>query len=196
MAARAGGDLAGVLVVANPTLNGAWRREAWPRLMAGADKREAARVLNARVRTIARVVVEPRYRGLGVAKALVRAYLRDPCTDHTEALAAMGAVCPFFAGAGMREVPMPARPRERMLARQVRRAGVRAWELLEEDACARILARSSELRKAMLRFARQSRATRGLAREVSLGRVDARWVDLAARAGSTLVARPRVYVCP
>lgn len=194
--AHADGEVAGVLVAARPTLNGSWRREAWPDLCRGPDKREAARVLNARVRTIARVIVDPRYRGLGVAKALVRAYLDDACTSHTEAVAAMGAVCPFFAAAGMRQVVTPPRERERTLARALGREGLRAWALMDESACRRALARSARLRRAVLAYARAGRGTRDDARAMRGSMLDRNWVDMAARAASGLVAPPRAYVWP
>src|SRR5205823_1709377 len=94
--------LAAVLVVSMPTLNGRWRELAWPGRFCGGDQRACARRLNEEVRTISRVIVEPRWRGLGVATRLVREYLRSPLTEKTEAAAAMGVCCPFFEAAGMR----------------------------------------------------------------------------------------------
>ena len=93
--------LAGVLCASMPTLNSAWRTRAWPGVFNTASKSTNARRLNADLRTISRVIVEPRSRGLGVATMLVRAYLQDPLTPGTEAVAAMGCVCPFFERAGM-----------------------------------------------------------------------------------------------
>jgi ABC-type lipoprotein export system ATPase subunit/GNAT superfamily N-acetyltransferase len=93
--------LAGVLVVSMPTLNGGWRDRAWAGVFPKHDKRRNAHLLNEHIRTISRVIVEPRSRGLGVATQLVRAYLDDPLTQGTEASAAMGEVCPFFERAGM-----------------------------------------------------------------------------------------------
>ena len=93
--------LAGVLVVSMPTLNSAWRDRAWAGFFRTGDKRRDARRLNACIRTISRVIVEPRSRGLGISTRLVRAYLRDPLTSGTEANAAMGGICPFFERAGM-----------------------------------------------------------------------------------------------
>lgn len=93
--------LAGVLVVSMPTLNGGWRDRAWPGVFPKHDKRRNAHLLNEHIRTISRVIVEPRSRGLGIATQLVRAYLNDPLTQGTEASAAMGGVCPFLARAGM-----------------------------------------------------------------------------------------------
>lgn len=93
--------LAGVLVVSMPTLNGGWRDRAWPGVFPKHDKRCNAHLLNEHIRTISRVIVEPRSRGLGVATKLVRAYLDNPLTQGTEASAAMGGVCPFLERAGM-----------------------------------------------------------------------------------------------
>ncbi len=93
--------LAGVLVVSMPTLNGAWRARAWPGFFASDDKRHNARRLNRHLRVISRVVVASHSRGLGIATDLVRAYLREPLSAGTEAVASMGPVCPFFARAGM-----------------------------------------------------------------------------------------------
>jgi GNAT superfamily N-acetyltransferase len=59
------------------------------------------RWLNGNVRTIARVIVHPQFRALGLASALVRRVLRDCPTRYVEAVAAMGAVHPFFVRAGM-----------------------------------------------------------------------------------------------
>ncbi|MEM9065886.1 MAG: hypothetical protein AAGB51_10400 [Planctomycetota bacterium] len=79
------GILAGVLVVSMPTMNGAWRRIAWKEQPE--DRSQRVRWLNAHVRTLSRLVIDPRVRGLGIATALVRKYLADPVTERTEASA-------------------------------------------------------------------------------------------------------------
>lgn len=100
-------DVIGVLGVSMPALNapGRWRERAWPDLFAAAtSRREQAHAVNTHLRTISRVIVDPRFRGVGVASALVRAYLASPLTEATEALAAMGHVSGFFTAAGMTQV--------------------------------------------------------------------------------------------
>ena len=61
--------------------------------------------VNAHVRTIARVIVHPQFRGLGVAAQLVRRICCECPTRYVEAFAAMGDVHPFFEQAGMTRVP-------------------------------------------------------------------------------------------
>ena len=95
--------LAGVLVVAYPTLNARWRTRAYPGRYDTTDTKHNAHRLNNELRTLARVIVEPRSRALGIASKLVRTYLAHPLTPITEAFAAMGAVSPFLARAGMTE---------------------------------------------------------------------------------------------
>ncbi|MGP1345104.1 MAG: hypothetical protein ACTS3F_00365 [Phycisphaerales bacterium] len=93
--------LAAVLVIAHPTLNAAWRSLAWPNRYTTRDRKLNAQRINDELRCIARVIVDPRFRTLNLATSLVRHYLANPITPHTEALAAMGAVSPFFERAGM-----------------------------------------------------------------------------------------------
>src|SRR5437762_3018481 len=62
------------------------------------------------VGTIARVVVVPRFRGIGLGVALVRQALARAETRYVEALAVMGRVQPFFEKAGMRRYERPVGP--------------------------------------------------------------------------------------
>jgi len=98
-----GRSLAGVLMISMPTLNGSWRERAWPGFFSTADKTLNTKRINRHLRCISRVIVEPRSRGLGIASMLVRAYLDNPQTQATEAIAAMGSVCPFFERSGMQQ---------------------------------------------------------------------------------------------
>jgi GNAT superfamily N-acetyltransferase len=63
---------------------------------------ERIRWLNANVRCVLRVIVEPRYRGIGLGVRLVRETLGLVGVPVIEALAVMGEVNPFFERAGMR----------------------------------------------------------------------------------------------
>lgn len=186
LAARDRGRLAGVLAVSMPVLNGPWRERLWPGAMGpGSDKRRATDALNAHVRTIARVIVEPRWRARGVGSALVRAYLAAPLTRFTEAVASAAVWSPLFARAGMDAVELAAGKRERRLGRELRRLGVRARDLIDASRAERLMRRAA-VRSAVERWARDGRSTRRL-----IG-IAAGW-ELAARAASSLLARPVAY---
>ena len=60
------------------------------------------RFINEHVRTIARVIVHPQFRGMGVASGLVRRICEDCTTRYVDAMAVMGEVVPVFEKAGMR----------------------------------------------------------------------------------------------
>lgn len=146
------GRVVGAIVVAMPVLNGPWRRTAWPGWLDGLDKRRHAAAVNAQVRTIARLAVTPQFRGRGVGSELVRAYLADPLTEKTEALAAMAALCPVFARAGMRQVPSPLSRAAARVLRSLRERNVPTWALAD-----------ASVRRRVARDAGVERALRGLA---------------------------------
>ena len=157
----------GVLVVAMPTLNGAWRARAWPGAYDTGDRRADVARLNAEVRTIARVVVDPRWRSCAVEKLLVRAYLRDPLTRRTEALAAMGPSCPFLERAGMTPVGCAVPERDARLLDALAHCGVEAWRLATPStAWARAVAAHGRefIEQELRRWANASRANRAGAR--------------------------------
>jgi len=113
---RSTGRVVGVLAASLPTLNGRWREIAWPGRYQSEDRRRDAQRLCAEVRCISRVIVEPSHRAMGVAQRLIGAYLADPATPRTEAISAMGRVCPVFERAGMTAHAIePARRHRRLL---------------------------------------------------------------------------------
>lgn len=161
--------------------------------------RRAALHLNASLRTISRVIVDPRCRGLGVARRLVQHYLAHPLTPRTEALASMGRWCPFFAAAGMREVPSPTPKRDDRLHRAMTAAGVEPWHLIDVERAAAAVRRSAALRIALVQWADASRATRAKAHAVreTIGETREHGLTgLAVLAAATLSARPVAYVSP
>ncbi len=106
----------GVLVRSLPHLGCALRDHATHDRYRGMGHRAAAQLVNREFRTISRVVVDPRWRGAGVAVRLVKRALAEPETIFTEALAAMGRVHPFFEKAGMQRYDRPPRPEHARLA--------------------------------------------------------------------------------
>jgi len=118
-----------VLVESLPALSCALRDIALPGRYTGFDRRSAARLLNDELRCISRVIVHPRFRGLGLAVRLVRHALSTAATAYTEALAAMGRVHPFFKQAGMTEYQRPPLSKDQRLLDAMRSVGVEPWEL-------------------------------------------------------------------
>lgn len=177
------GHAAGVLVVSMPVLNADWRARVWPDLAPVGDKPALARRVNDTLRTISRVIVDPRHRGLGVARALVEAYLSDPLTPRSEALASMGRAVPFFERAGMRRVERAEPASLRALREDLTRLGVRAESLLRDPTP---LARRRRVRGVITRFATSGRAGRA--------RRDLPWPELARAAAGALLARPEAYI--
>lgn len=117
-------QIIGVLLRALPHLGCALRDHATGRRYRGYGSRGAAAMLNREVRTISRVVIDPRWRGLGLAVRLVRHALAHPETVYTEALAAMGRVHPFFERAGMTRYDRPPRSEHARLLDALRHLGL------------------------------------------------------------------------
>lgn len=177
---RRHGNLAGVLVVSMPTLNGAWREQPWPGRYSGGDRKAAAARINAELRCISRVIVDPRYRGLGVATRLVRAYLAAPLSPATEAVAAMGPICPFFERAGMNAYRVPMHAADARLADAIDAAGGEAWMLADPERAAALAGRPLVAAE-LARWAR--------VRRVMTDSIEAR----CRVAGARLCVRPMAY---
>lgn len=176
-------DLSGVLVISRPALNGPWREHAWP----GQYTRNHA-ALNRDLRVISRLVVEPRYRGQGIGRALVAAYLDSPLTIRTECIAAMGRYSHIFTAAGMRQVPCPPSRRVTLLLSRLAALHIHTWQLADPDALIAHLHRSrgshtARLTHALRVFANAHRDTRA-SRNADLHTL----ITLAARRLSTTPA--------
>lgn len=104
---RHGSAVVGVIVYGCPAANLAIRNRVTGGMFAGADLKTGLALLNAQMLTIKRVIIEPRYRGLGLAASLVRQTMPLTGAAMIEAIATMGSVHPFFARAGMREYVRP-----------------------------------------------------------------------------------------
>jgi len=111
LAARMGRKVVGVIVYSLPSPAAELRNIATAGLFEGFDAKTRLALINANVRCISRVVIEPRFRSLGLAVRLVRETLGEMDVPIIEAMAVMGQVNPFFARAGMIEyaAKIPAR---------------------------------------------------------------------------------------
>jgi GNAT superfamily N-acetyltransferase len=96
---------AGVIVYAMPSPRLELRGVATNYCFAGFDRQTGLALLNHNVRCIARVIVEPRWRGIGLASRLVRETMPLLNVPMIEALGVMPLVNPFLEKAGMRAFP-------------------------------------------------------------------------------------------
>ncbi|HVP74118.1 MAG TPA: AAA family ATPase [Phycisphaerales bacterium] len=197
---RAGGSeplLVGVLVRSLPHLNAAARDVALHHRYATLSQRERGIVLNREIRCISRVVIDPRFRGMGLAVRLVRHALEHPESArlrYTEALAAMGRVSPFFERARMQRFDLPeaCRPAHARLLDALQHVGLTAHDLSrdQEESAAAALDRNQ--RRWLVSEARRFlRATRRLS-SAQMNAMSER--DTLAAAAERLLLQPVYYV--
>jgi hypothetical protein len=98
---------AGVIVYTMPNPRIELRTLATNGAFSGLDRQTELELLNRHVRCIARVIVEPRFRGIGLAVRLVRETMPLLAVPIIEALGVMPRVNPFLERAGL----MPYAPR-------------------------------------------------------------------------------------
>jgi len=101
LAARLGAKPVGVIVYTMPSPGLELRNIATGNLFAGFDKATQLALINKNIRRISRVIIEPRFRTLGLASRLVRETMPQINVPIIEAMAVMGKVNPFFEKAGM-----------------------------------------------------------------------------------------------
>jgi len=92
----------GVIVYTMPSSSLELRNVATNNFFAGFDKSTQLALINKNIRCISRVIIEPRFRGLGLASRLVRQTMSEMNVPVIEAMAVMGLVNPFFEKAGMK----------------------------------------------------------------------------------------------
>jgi len=91
----------GIIIYTMPVINLQMRNIATGGLFCKLGRNAVLDFINANVRTIGRVIIEPRYRSLGLAHWLIEETMPLLNTPYIEALAVMGKVNPFFQKAGM-----------------------------------------------------------------------------------------------
>ena len=153
--------------------------------------RQRSRLLNDELRCISRVIVDPRYRGLGLAVRLVRHALATATTRYTEALAVMGRVSPFFERAGMTAYARQSHTHEDRALAALRYAGFEPVQLAMPAALeARIAGLEASSRALLAReLTRWYRTAggRGVKREPSMR-------EVLMTAQQRLLARPIYYL--
>jgi len=100
-------ETVGVIVYSMPAPSLELRNIATGNYFVGLDRHSQIALVNKTVRTISRVIIEPRFRGLGLAVQLVRETMPLMNVPMIEALAVMGHANPFFEKAGMKAYTAP-----------------------------------------------------------------------------------------
>ncbi|UCF42395.1 MAG: hypothetical protein JSV99_07250 [Planctomycetota bacterium] len=102
LARRCGVKTVGVIVYRMPSMSCELRNAATGGVFAGFNRVTGLSLVNKNVRCISRVIIEPRFRGIGLASRLVSETLAETGVAIIEAIAEMGMVNPFFKKAGMK----------------------------------------------------------------------------------------------
>jgi hypothetical protein len=92
----------GVIVYTMPSPSLELRNIATNNFFVGFQKSTQLALINKNIRCISRVIIDPRFRGLGLASRLVRQTMPEMNVPVIEAMAVMGLVNPFFEKAGMK----------------------------------------------------------------------------------------------
>jgi hypothetical protein len=92
----------GVIVYAMPVPRVELRNVATSNIFKGLDRQTQLALINRNIRCISRVVIEPRFRGIGLAARLVRETMPRMDVPIIEAAGVMPLVNPFLEHAGMK----------------------------------------------------------------------------------------------
>jgi hypothetical protein len=130
---------AGVIVYTMPNPRIELRTLATNGAFSGLDRQTELALLNRHVRCIARVIIEPRFRGIGLAVRLVRETMPRLDVPIIEALGVMPLVNPFLERAGMKSFE-PRVPVEHVeLLEALSAVGIEENDLIDPDAVQRRL---------------------------------------------------------
>ncbi|MHC4726041.1 MAG: hypothetical protein ACYS17_02340 [Planctomycetota bacterium] len=92
----------GIVVYSMPYIGLELRSLVMDNFFGGFDKETKLGLINKNIRCISRLIIDPRFRGLGLAKRLVRQTMSKMNVPIIEAIAIMGRINPFLEKAGMR----------------------------------------------------------------------------------------------
>jgi len=120
-----------VYTMAGPVLE--MRNVATDNFFADLDRDTQLALVNKNIRRISRVIIEPRFRGLGLASHLVHETMPRMNVPIIEAVAIMGWVNPFFEKAGMTAFASEQPARTVQLIEAFSFLGIEAEQLIEPD---------------------------------------------------------------
>lgn len=123
----------GVIVYTMPVLGSELRSIATGGMFTGLDSATRLALINKNIRCISRVIIEPRFRSLGLASRLVRETMPLLDVPVIEAMAVMGMVNPFFEKAGMKPFTAPPTARCIRLIEALDLVGIEGRRLIDAD---------------------------------------------------------------
>lgn len=123
----------GVIVYTMPVIGSELRNIATGDMFTGLDRSTRLALINKNIRCISRVIIEPRFRSLGLAVRLVRETMPMLDVPVIEAMAVMGAVNPFFEKAGMKPFTAPVPARCVRLIEALNLVGIEQKRLIDAD---------------------------------------------------------------
>jgi len=128
-----GTKVVGVIVFTTPRPALELRNIATDGLFTGFDRYTQLALVNKNIRCISRVIIEPRFRSLGLASRLVRETMPRLKVPIVEALAVMGLVNPFFERAGMKAYQAETPARCAQLMEALSTVGIEQAELIDAE---------------------------------------------------------------
>jgi len=149
LAVRLGTRAVGVIVYKMPSPGLELRNIATGGLFAGFDRATRLALINKNIRCISRVVIEPRFRGLGLAGRLVRETMAKMDVPIVEAMAVMGLINPFFEKGGMRPYTAEMPGRCVQLVEAFSMVGIERQELIDSQ---KVQQRIGQLRRPEAEF--------------------------------------------
>ena len=123
--------LAGAIVYSRPVPSLRLRNLATLQMFAGLDRSTQLSLVNANIRCISRVIIEPRFRALGLACRLVRETMPAQDVPIVEASAVMGMAHPFFERAGMTAYTAPPSKRHARMIEAFSSVGIEQDDLID-----------------------------------------------------------------
>jgi hypothetical protein len=127
----------GVIVYTMPSAGAELRNVATDNFFTGFDRKTRLALINKNIRCISRVIIEPRFRGLGLASRLVRETMPEMDVPIVEAMAVMGMVNPFFEKAGMKAFTGKMPTRCIQLVEAFSAVGIEEEELIDAESVQR-----------------------------------------------------------
>ena len=134
----------GVIVYTMPTPACQLRNAATGDLFVGLDRSTQLALINKNIRRISRVIIEPRFRSLGLAARLVSETMPLLNVPIIEAMAVMGLVNPFFEKANMQAFTAKTPARCARLIEALSCVGLEGNHLINAEFVQRMLDRLTE----------------------------------------------------